>query len=47
VEPAHILAGERQRFTLNGLTMPASAVEGVPGLGSLGLYGYRDLDLDA
>ncbi|UYW24663.1 hypothetical protein [Methylorubrum extorquens] len=35
------------RFTLNGLTMPASAVEGVPGLGSLGLYGYRDLDLDA
>ncbi|KQQ13360.1 hypothetical protein ASF53_12925 [Methylobacterium sp. Leaf123] len=35
------------RFTLTGLTMPASAVEGVPGLGSLGLYGYRDLDLDA
>ncbi|PZP67719.1 hypothetical protein [Methylorubrum populi] len=35
------------RFSLTGLTMPASAVEGVPGLGSLGLYGYRDLDLDA
>lgn len=35
------------RFTLTGLTMPASVVEGVPGLGSLGLYGYRDLDLDA
>ncbi|WP_375275363.1 hypothetical protein [Methylorubrum thiocyanatum] len=35
------------RFSLTGLTMPASAVESVPGLGSLGLYGYRDLDLDA
>ncbi|WP_461658300.1 hypothetical protein [Methylorubrum aminovorans] len=35
------------RFSLTGLTLPASAVEGVPGLGSLGLYGYRDLDLDA
>jgi len=34
------------RLSLSGLTMPASAVEGVPGLGSLGLYGYRDLDLD-
>lgn len=34
------------RLSLTGLTMPASAVEGVPGLGSLALYGYRDLDLD-
>ena len=34
------------RLSLSGLTLPASAVEGVPGLGSLGLYGYRDLDLD-
>ena len=34
------------RLSLNGLTLPASAVESVPGLGSLGLYGYRDLDLD-
>lgn len=35
------------RLSLTGLALPASAVEGVPGLGSLGLYGYRDLDLDA
>ena len=34
------------RLSLSGLTLPASAVEGVPGLGSLGLYGYRDLDLN-
>jgi hypothetical protein len=34
------------RLSLTGLTLPASAVESVPGLGSLGLYGYRDLDLD-
>ncbi|MEH3119811.1 MAG: hypothetical protein PGN25_20075 [Methylorubrum populi] len=34
------------RLALTGLTMPAAMVEGVPGLGSLGLYGYRDLDLD-
>ena len=34
------------RLALSGLTMPAATVEGVPGLGSLGLYGYRDLDLD-
>ncbi|KQT50017.1 hypothetical protein ASG52_08040 [Methylobacterium sp. Leaf456] len=34
------------RLSLSGLTLPASAVESVPGLGSLGLYGYRDLDLD-
>ena len=34
------------RLSLTGLTMPASVVESVPGLGSLGLYGYRDLDLD-
>ncbi len=33
------------RIDLSGLTLPASAVAGVPGLGSLGLYGYRDLDL--
>ncbi|MCK2055694.1 hypothetical protein [Methylobacterium sp. 37f] len=33
------------RLSLSGLTLPASAVAGVPGLGSLGLYGYRDLDL--
>ena len=33
------------RVSLSGLTLPASAVEGVPGLGSLGLYGYSDLDL--
>ncbi|KQP68697.1 hypothetical protein [Methylobacterium sp. Leaf112] len=33
------------RIDLAGLTLPASAVAGVPGLGSLGLYGYRDLDL--
>ncbi|GJD75032.1 hypothetical protein [Methylobacterium goesingense] len=33
------------RLSLSGLTMPASAVAGVPGLGSLGLYGYSDLDL--
>lgn len=34
------------RLSLAGLTLPASLVEGVPGLGSLGGYGYRDLDLD-
>ncbi|GJE27365.1 hypothetical protein [Methylobacterium organophilum] len=34
------------RIALTGLTLPASAVSGVPGLGSLGFYGYRDLDLD-
>ncbi|GJE16500.1 hypothetical protein [Methylobacterium marchantiae] len=34
------------RANLSGLTLPASAVAGIPGLGSLGLYGYRDLDLD-
>ncbi|NEU11314.1 hypothetical protein G3T14_04135 [Methylobacterium sp. BTF04] len=34
------------RVSLSGLTLPASAVAGVPGLGSLGLYGYRDLDLN-
>jgi hypothetical protein len=34
------------RLSLSGLTLPATAVESVPGLGSLGLYGYRDLDLD-
>ena len=34
------------RLSLSGLTLPASAVAGVPGLGSLGLYGYRDLDLN-
>ncbi|SFL02597.1 hypothetical protein [Methylorubrum salsuginis] len=34
------------RLSLTGLTLPARAVESVPGLGSLGLYGYRDLDLD-
>ncbi|WP_342149232.1 hypothetical protein [Methylorubrum sp. SB2] len=34
------------RLSLSGLTLPASAVESVPGLGSLGLYGYRNLDLD-
>jgi hypothetical protein len=33
------------RISLSGLTLPASAVAGVPGLGSLGLYGYSDLDL--
>ncbi|KQP41477.1 hypothetical protein ASF49_17050 [Methylobacterium sp. Leaf104] len=33
------------RLSLSGLTLPASAVAGVPGLGSLGLYGYSDLDL--
>lgn len=33
------------RLTLSGLTLPASAVAGVPGLGSLALYGYSDLDL--
>jgi hypothetical protein len=33
------------RIDLTGLTLPASAVAGVPGLGSLGLYGYGDLDL--
>jgi hypothetical protein len=33
------------RIDLSGLTLPASAVAGVPGLGSLGLYGYADLDL--
>lgn len=34
------------RLSLSGLTMPSSVVAGLPGLGSLGLYGYRDLDLD-
>ncbi|GLS45495.1 hypothetical protein [Methylobacterium brachythecii] len=34
------------RLSLSGLTMPASAVSGFPVLGSLGLYGYRDLDLN-
>ncbi|GEO99458.1 hypothetical protein GCM10007887_16010 [Methylobacterium haplocladii] len=34
------------RLSLSGLTMPSSAVAGLPGLGSLGLYGYRDLDLN-
>ena len=34
------------RLGLQGLTLPAATVAGVPGLGSLGLYGYRDLDLD-
>ncbi|GJD93063.1 hypothetical protein [Methylobacterium iners] len=34
------------RLSLSGLTLPASTVAGVPGLGSLGLYGYRDLDLN-
>lgn len=33
------------RASLSGLTLPASAVAGIPGLGSLGAYGYRDLDL--
>ncbi len=35
------------RIDLTGLTLPASAVAGIPGLGSLGLYGYGDLDLTA
>ncbi|WP_200913203.1 hypothetical protein [Methylobacterium sp. Leaf106] len=34
------------RANLSGLTLPASAVAGIPGLGSLGAYGYRDLDLN-
>ncbi|WP_311275206.1 hypothetical protein [Methylobacterium sp. WCS2018Hpa-22] len=34
------------RATLSGLTLPATAVAGIPGLGSLGAYGYRDLDLN-
>ncbi|GEP10446.1 hypothetical protein [Methylobacterium gnaphalii] len=34
------------RLSLSGLTMPASVVSGFPVLGSLGLYGYRDLDLN-
>ena len=34
------------RLALTGLTLPSTAVESVPGLGSLALYGYRDLDLD-
>ncbi|WP_019903904.1 hypothetical protein [Methylobacterium sp. 77] len=34
------------RANLSGLTLPASVVAGIPGLGSLGAYGYRDLDLD-
>jgi hypothetical protein len=33
------------RISLSGLTLPASAVAGVPGLGSLALYGYSDLDI--
>lgn len=33
------------QLNLSGLTLPSSAVAGIPGLGSLGLYGYRDLDL--
>ncbi|KQT86912.1 hypothetical protein [Methylobacterium sp. Leaf466] len=35
------------RLSLSGLTLPSAAVAGIPGLGSLGQYGYRDLDLDA
>lgn len=34
------------RLAFSGITLPASAVAGAPGLGSLGLYGYRDLDFD-
>lgn len=34
------------RFSLSGLTLPSAAVAGVPGLGSLALYGYSDLDLN-
>ncbi|MFC6390832.1 hypothetical protein [Methylorubrum zatmanii] len=34
------------RLSLTGLTLPSAAVESVPGLGSLAVYGYRDLDLD-
>lgn len=34
------------RATVSGLTLPAAAVAGVPGLGSLAAYGYGDLDLD-
>lgn len=35
------------RVSLSGLTLPATMVAGVPGLGSLSLYGYGDLDLNA
>ncbi|MBX9931105.1 MAG: hypothetical protein K2Y56_06145 [Methylobacterium sp.] len=35
------------RLSVSGLTLPAATVAGVPGLGSLGLYGYGDLDLSA
>lgn len=34
------------RMSLAGVTLPAAMVAGVPGLGSLALYGYRDLDLN-
>ncbi|WP_132251396.1 hypothetical protein [Methylobacterium segetis] len=34
------------RLSLTGLTLPASTVAGVPGLGSLTAYGYQDLDLN-
>ncbi|WP_336488840.1 hypothetical protein [Methylobacterium nigriterrae] len=34
------------RISLTGLTLPASTVAGVPGLGSLAAYGYQDLDLN-
>lgn len=35
------------RVSLSGLTLPATMVAGIPGLGSLSLYGYGDLDLNA
>lgn len=34
------------RFSLAGLTLPASLFAEVPGLASLGVYGYRELDFD-
>ncbi|KAB1074238.1 hypothetical protein [Methylobacterium planeticum] len=34
------------RISLTGLTLPASTVAGLPGLGSLAAYGYQDLDLN-
>lgn len=34
------------RISLSGLTLPAASVAGVPGLGALETYGYRDLDLN-
>lgn len=34
------------RLSLSGLTLPASTVSGIPGLGGLTSYGYGDLDLD-